>query len=121
MSSVPTLGRFFAHSSSEQSANGGSLTIAAKEGSEPHRQACRQPGADAPHYACNEPGKVGCRTRPHLSAGAEIREGHQPHRSQPVAANLPNPSGASSVFLRGLAERISAIRLQWKRVVGGPD
>src|SRR6516162_8706233 len=116
MSSVPTLGRFFAHSSSEQSANGGSLTIAAKEGSEPHRQACRQPGAHAPHYACDEPGKAGCRTWPHLPAGAEIRERHQPHRGQPVAANLPHPSGANSVFLRGPAERISA-----KRVVGGPD
>src|SRR6516164_7333608 len=77
MPSVPTLGRFFAHSSSEQSANGGSLTIAAKEGPETHRQARRQPGADAPHYACNEPGKAGCRTRPHLPAAAEIRERRQ--------------------------------------------
>src|SRR5262249_44635434 len=55
--------------------------------------------------------------RPHLPAGAEIRERHQPHRGQPVAAHLPYPSGASSVLLRGRAERISATRLQWKRVI----
>ena len=31
---------------------------------------------------------------------------------QPVAANLPYPSGASNVLLRGRAEHISATRLQ---------
>src|SRR5262249_28306135 len=31
---------------------------------------------------------------------------------QPVAATLRNPSGTSSVFLRGRAERTSATRLQ---------
>src|SRR5262245_43357049 len=45
----------------------------------------------------------------------------QPHRGEPVAANLSNPSGAGGVFFRGRAERIRATRLQWKRVVDGPD
>src|SRR5512132_3359990 len=92
-----------------------------EEGPEPHRPARRQAGADAPHDAFNEPGKAGCRTRPHLPAGAEIRERHQPHRGQPIAANVPYPSGANSVLLRGRAERISATRLQWKRVIDGRD
>src|SRR6516164_5880196 len=121
MSNVPASGRFFAHSSSDRVSHGGSLIIAAKEGPEPHRPARRQPVADAPPNACNEPGKAGCRTRPHLPAGAEIRERCQPHRGEPVAANVPYPSGASSVLLRGRAERISATRLQWKRVIDGPD
>jgi hypothetical protein len=43
------------------------------------------------------------------------------HRGQPVAATLPYPSGASRVLLRGCAERISATRFQWKRVINGPD
>jgi hypothetical protein len=46
---------------------------------------------------------------------------HQPHGGQSVAANVRYPSGASRVLLRGRAERISATRLQWKRVVDGPD
>jgi transcriptional regulator with XRE-family HTH domain len=46
---------------------------------------------------------------------------HQSHRGQPVAANLPYPSGASSVLLRGRAERINATRFPWKRVIDGPD
>src|SRR5215831_7793120 len=121
MSSVPASGTIFAHSFSERSAHGGSLTIAAKEGPESHRPARRQPGADAPPNACNEPGKAGCRTRPHIPAGAEIRERRQPHRGESLAANVPYPAGASSVFLRGRAERISATRLQWKRVIDGPD
>jgi DNA-binding XRE family transcriptional regulator len=37
------------------------------------------------------------------------------------AANLPYPSGASSVLLRGGAERINATRFPWKRVIDGPD
>src|SRR5262249_35741717 len=103
---------------------------ARKEGPEPHRPTRGQPRADAPHDACNGPASAGCRTRPHLPAGAEIRERHQPHRGQPIAANLPHSSGASSVFLRGhgfdaddrsRAERISATRLPWKRVIDGPD
>src|SRR5215510_163637 len=105
----------------KESSHGGSLTIAAEEGPGPHRPARRQPRADAPPNACNEPGKAGCRTRPHLPAGAEIRERRQPHRGEPVAANLPYPAGASGVLLRGRAERISATRLQWKRVIDGPD
>src|SRR5262249_15343196 len=78
------------------------------------------PGADAPPNACNEPGEAGCRTRPYLPAGAEIRERRQPHRGQQVAANVPYPAGASRVLLRGRAERISARWLR-KRVIDGPD
>src|SRR6516165_11596724 len=117
----PSVGMILLNSLSERISHGGSLTIAAKEGPEPHRPARRQPDADAPHYARNEPGKAGCRTRSQLPASAEIRERRQPHRGEPVAANLPYPSGASSVLLRGRAERISATRLQWKRVIDGPD
>src|SRR5262249_4641916 len=73
--------------------------------------------AEDTENACNEPGKAGCRTRPHIPAGAEIRERRQPHRGEPLAANVPYPAGASSVLLRGRAERISATRLQWKAAV----
>src|SRR5262249_21328569 len=34
------------------------------------------PGAHAPHDACNEPRKTGRCARPHVPAGAEIREGY---------------------------------------------
>src|SRR6516225_2549289 len=117
MSNVPASGRFLLNSLSERISHGGSLTIAAKEGPEPHRPPRRQPGADAPHYAGNEPGATGRGARHHLPASAEMRERRQPHRGQPIAANLTYPSGASSFFLRGRAERISATRLQWKRVI----
>ena len=46
-----------------------------EEGPEPHGQARRRAGAHAPHYACNEPGKAGCRTRPHLPAGQKYERG----------------------------------------------
>src|SRR5262249_45570764 len=59
--------------------------------------------------------------RHHLPASAEMREGRQPHRGQPVAANLTYPAGASGVLLRGRAKRISATRFQWKRVSDGPN
>src|SRR6516162_4308097 len=121
MSNVPASGRFLLNSLSERISHGGSLTIAAKEGPEPHRPACRQPGADAPPDAGNEPGATGRCAGHHLPASAEMRERRQPHRGQPVAANLTYPSGASSVLLRGRAKRISAPRLPWKRVIDGPD
>src|SRR5262245_13981105 len=35
--------------------------------------------------------------------------------------NVPYPAGASRVLLRGRAERLSATRLQWKRIIDGPD
>src|SRR5215471_11177767 len=120
MSNVPASGRFLLNSFGERS-NGGSLTIAAKEGPEPHRPARRGPGADAPQDAGDEPGATGRGARHQLPASAEMRERRQPHRGQPIAANLTCPSGATSVFLRGRAECISATRLQWKRVVDGPD
>src|SRR6516225_4086391 len=53
MSSVPASGRFLFNSFSES--HGGSLTIAAKEGPEPHRPARRRSGAHAPQDAGNEP------------------------------------------------------------------
>src|SRR6516225_3164490 len=122
MSNVPALGRFLLIAFLLRVvSHGGSLAIAAKEGPEPNRPARRQPGADAPQDACNEPDKTGRCARPHLPAGAEIRERHQPYRGQPVAANLPHSSGASNVLLRGRAVRINATRLQSKRVIDGPD
>src|SRR5262249_44839818 len=96
---------------SKRSAMAARSQFAPKDGPEPHRPVCRQPGAYAPQDAWNEPGKAGWSTRPHLPAGAEIREGRQPHRGEPVATNLPCPSGASRVLLRGRAERVSATRL----------
>src|SRR5262249_11605072 len=109
MPNVPASGRFLLNSLSERITHGGSLTIAACP--EPHRPVCRQPGAYAPQDAWNEPGKAGWRTRPHLPAGAEIRERRHPHRGEPVAANVPYPAGAGRVLLRGRAERVSATRL----------
>ena len=50
---------------------------------------------------------------------AEMRGRRQPRRGQPIAANLTCPSGATSAFLRGRAECISATRLQWRRVIDG--
>src|SRR5262249_22258682 len=87
--------RFLLNSFSERSAMVPRYTIATKKAPEPHRQARRPPRAHAAQDACNEPGEAGCRTRPHLPAGAEIRERHQPHGGQPVAANVRYPSGAS--------------------------
>src|SRR5262249_10444253 len=121
MSNVPASGRFLLNSLSERISHGGSLTIAAKEDPEPHRPARRGPGADAPQGAGNEPGATGRGARHHLPASAEMREGRQPHRGQPVAANLTYPAGASGVLLRGRAKRISATRFQWKRVSDGPN
>src|SRR5262249_23232948 len=105
---------------SERSAMAVRLQFAAKDGPEPHRPACRQACADAPQDACNEPGGAGCRTRPQLPAGTEIREGHEPHRGEPVAANVPYLAGAGRVLLRGRAERISATGLR-KSVIDGRD
>src|SRR6516225_10411516 len=63
-----SVGTIFAHSFSKRSAHGGSLTIAAKEGPEPHGPARRQPGAHAPQDAGNEPGATGRCARHHLPA-----------------------------------------------------
>src|SRR5262249_31618645 len=100
--------------------HGGLLTIVAKKGPEPHRPARPQPGGDSPPYACNEPRKAGFSTRPHLPAGAEVREGHAPQRGQPSTANRSHPAGASSSLLRGRTEHISATGLR-KRVIDGRD
>jgi transcriptional regulator with XRE-family HTH domain len=60
MSNVPALGRFLLIAFVLRVvSHGGSLAVAAKEGPEPNRPARRQPGADAPHDACDEPGKLG--------------------------------------------------------------
>src|SRR5262249_48530298 len=96
---------------SERSAMAVRLQFAAKDGPEPHRPVCRQPGAYALQDACNEQGKAGWRTRAYLPAGAEIRERRQPHRGEPIAANVPYPTGVDRVLLRGRAERVSATRL----------
>ena len=52
--------------------------------------------------------KLGDALGPHLPAGAEIREGHQPHRRQPPAADLQYPASAGLVLLRGRAESCRA-------------
>src|SRR5262249_22591145 len=65
-----------------------------QEGSQSDRQARRQPRADAPNDAGDESGEARRRVGPHLPAGAEIREGHQPDRGEPAAADLPHPAGA---------------------------
>ena len=76
-----------------------------QEGAKPYRQTCRQPRAHAADDAWDEPGEARGRSRPDLSASAEIREGHQPHRRQPVAADFAYSSGAGVVLLRRRAER----------------
>src|SRR5215469_2722617 len=114
-----SVGTIIAHSFSERSAHGGSLTIAAKEGPEPHRPARRRAGAHAPQDAGNEPGATGRCAWHQLPASAEKRDRHQSHCSGPVAANLPHPAGAGSFLLRGRTKCSSATRLQWKRVIDG--
>jgi transcriptional regulator with XRE-family HTH domain len=42
----------------------------------------------------------------------KYEKGATPHRGEQVAANLPYPSGASNILLRGRAERFSARRRQ---------
>src|SRR5690242_13440627 len=72
-----------------------------KEGSEPHRQACGESGSDAADDVGDESGKAwGC-ARLDLPAGPKIRKGHEPDRRQPVATDLPNPSGSGCILLRG--------------------
>src|SRR5262245_56502412 len=111
----------FAHSFGERSAMAVRLQFAAKKAPNPTDQHVGSRVRMRRLMLRMSQEKLGCRTRPHLPAGAEIRERRQPHRGEPVAATLPYPSGASSVLLRGRAERISATRVQWKRVIDGPD
>src|SRR5262245_29304913 len=121
MSNVPASGRFFAHSFSEQSAMAVRLQLPRKKAPNPTDQHVGSRVRMRRLMIAMSQEKLRCRTRPHLPAGAEIRERRQPHRGEPVAANVPYLAGASRVLLRGRAERISATRLQWKRVIDGPD
>src|SRR5690242_958222 len=74
-----------------------------KEGSEPHRQACGGSGSDAADDAEYEPGKAwGC-ARANLPAGPKIREGHEPDRRKPIAADFQHPPGSGCLFLRARA------------------
>ena len=34
----------------------------------------------------------------------KYEKGHEPHRGEPVAANLPHPAGSGGVLLRGRAQ-----------------
>src|ERR1700690_1995798 len=72
------------------------------------RQARRLARAHASDDVEHESGKARGRPWPHLPASAEIREGHQPHRRQPTAANFQYPAGAGLVFLRRRAEYAGA-------------
>src|SRR5471032_3257364 len=71
-----------------------------QKGTEPDRQTCRQPRAHAPDDAEHEPGETWRRARSDIPAGAEIREGHQPDRCQPVAADCKHSPGPGFLLLR---------------------
>src|SRR5262249_51905714 len=64
-----------------------------KEGSQPHRQACGEPGQDAPNDAFHEPGKARRRPWSDIPAGPKIRERDQPDRRQPSPTDLADSSG----------------------------
>src|SRR5262249_25084597 len=118
MSSIPASGRFFAHSFSERSAVALRDTIAVKKVPNPMDK------------------HVGARVRMRRKMLAmsqeqladalgityqQVQKNEKgPHRSEPVAANLPHPAGAGSFLLRGRA-RCSAARLPRERVIGCPD
>src|SRR5262249_18729826 len=53
----PSVGTIFCSYLYRPVSHGASLCICREEGPGPHRPARRQPGADAPYFACNEPGK----------------------------------------------------------------
>ena len=57
------------------------------EGAQPGRPACRKPRAHAAHADRHEPGEARRGARPDLPAGPEIREGHEPDRREPPAAD----------------------------------
>src|SRR5215471_1986085 len=69
-----------------------------KEGAQPNRQACGQPRAHASDDAWHEPGKARRCARFDISAGPEIRKGHQPDRRKPTSADLAYPPGAGLVL-----------------------
>ena len=54
--------------------------------------------------------KLGDALGTHLPASAEIREGRQPDRRQPVAADLTHPAGSRVLLLRRRAELTAAAR-----------
>src|ERR1039458_7564465 len=66
----------------------------------------------------HESGEARRRPWPHLPASAEIREGHQPHRRQPPAANFQYPASAGFIFLRRRAEYAGAYRHGRSAVAG---
>src|SRR5579864_3832759 len=69
------------------------------QNSEPDRQICRRAHPHAPPDARHVADPLGRRPRPHLPADPEIREGHQPRRRQPVAADRAHSQGAGGIFL----------------------
>src|SRR3954447_7324084 len=56
-----------------------------RKGSKRDRPLGGQPGAPAPDAAWDEPRAAGRAAGPHGAAGAEIREGGEPHRGEPAA------------------------------------
>src|SRR5450631_269154 len=66
----------------------------------------------------HESGEARRRPWPHLPAGAEVREGHQPHWRQPPAANFQYPAGAGFIFLRRRAEYAGSYRHGRSAVAG---
>src|SRR5262249_8254871 len=121
MSTVPASGRFFAHSFGERSAMAVRLQFAAKKAPNLTDQHVGKRGRVRRLTLAMSQGKLAAALGLTLPAGAEIRERRPTHRSEPVAANVPYPAGASGVLLRGRAERTSTTRLQRKRVIDGPD
>src|SRR5262249_2759421 len=56
--------------------------------------------AEAAGDAGKERGKAGGKAGPDLPAGAEIREGHEPHRREPASAHRANSEGAGILLFR---------------------
>src|SRR5262249_14842914 len=80
--------------------------IRARDGrAEPDRHSCRKSCSDAPAAARDEPGNLGKRPRPDLSAGAEIRRRRQPGQRLAAVGHGGDLGGADLVLLRRSAAR----------------
>src|SRR5262249_7046607 len=117
MSNVPASGRFFAHSSSERSAMAVRLPLKAPNPIDQH--VGRRVRMRRLMLAMSQE-KLGFALGLTFQQVQKYEKGHEPHRGQPITANLSHPAGASSILLRGRAERISATGLR-KRVIDGRD
>src|SRR5215471_2393504 len=68
---------------------------------EPDRQARGSPRSHAADDVEDESGKARKRRRTDVPTNTEIREGRQPNRRQPAAADRPGAERAGAVLLRG--------------------